>query len=238
MSRFRLATGPAALFGAIVLVALIALLPLRLVLGGFDLEGSRIAAREASGSVWAGHLREAEVGGIALGDLDAHLSPWSLLLGRARLELAASGGGLLRGAIVTTRHSVGVDAMTASLPAGATFAPLPISAIDLDGVSATFTDGRCERAAGRVKATLGAAIGGVELGSGLLGIVRCDAGALLLPLASQAGTERITLRLLPSGRFHAEVLVRPIDATAARTLEGAGFQPVPSGERLALDGRF
>jgi general secretion pathway protein N len=228
------------MFGALFMLALIVLLPLRLVLGGYDLDRSRIAAREVSGSVWFGHVREAQVGGVALGDVRAELSPWTLLLGRARVKLATpdDAAHAIHGAIETTRHGIGLDSMIASLPAGDAFAPLPIGAIDLDAVSVRFVDGQCESADGRVKVTLTGDLGGIDLGQGLSGVARCDGGALLLPLASQAGTERIALRLWPTGRFGAEVGVKPIDASAAQKLEAKGFRPSPSGERLTLEGKF
>lgn len=241
MTRLRLNTGPVALFGAVFIAALLVLLPLRLVLGWLDLDGSHVAAREATGSVWFGGLREAQVGSIAHGDLRAGLSPWPLFVGRARVDLASPATGATRavhGAISVSRHAVGLDDMTASLPAGDVFAPLPVSGVDLDAVTVHFVDGKCESAAGRVKATLGADIAGISLGQGLAGAARCDAGALLLPLASQAGTEQIALRLWLSGRFRADLTVKPSDPTAAQKLELSGFQPTPSGHRLTIDGKF
>ncbi|MEG3175017.1 type II secretion system protein N [Sphingomonas sp. RB3P16] len=240
MTRFRLRTGPVALFGAIFVVALLVLLPLRLVLGWFDLERTKLAAREVTGSVWFGGVREAQVGGIALGDLAAHLSPWPLLVGRARIELdtPTDANRALHGAISASRHSVGLDDMTARLPTGDVFAPLPVSGLDLDAVSVRFDDGNCTKAEGRVKATLSGDIGGITLGQGLSGAARCDAGALLLPLASQAGTEQVALRLWNTGRFRADLTIKPTDPAAAQKLELSGFQPTPSGHRLSIDGRF
>uniref|UniRef100_UPI0035CBFF33 type II secretion system protein N n=1 Tax=uncultured Sphingomonas sp. TaxID=158754 RepID=UPI0035CBFF33 len=241
MRRFRLKTGPVALFGAVFVVALLVLLPLRLVLGWFDLDRTRLAAREATGSVWFGGLREAQVGSIALGDLDAGLSLWPLLVGRARIDLAsvtASPTRALHGAISASRHSVGLDDMTASLPAGDAFAPLPVSGLDLDSVSVHFVDGKCDKAEGRVKATLGGDIGGVSLGQGLSGDARCDAGALLLPLASQAGTEQVALRLSKNGRFQADLTIKPSDSSAAQKLELSGFRATPAGHRLTIEGKF
>ncbi len=243
MTRFRLKTGPVALFGAVFFAALLILLPLRFVLGWFELDASPVAAREANGSVWFGALREAQVGSIALGDLHAALSPWALLAGRARVDLAsptteADATRAIHGAVSVSRHGVGLDDMTASVPAGAVFAPLPISGVDLDAVTVHFVDGKCETAEGRVKATLGADIAGISLGQGLAGSARCDAGALLLPLASQAGTEQIALRLWLPGRFRADLSVKPVDAAAAQKLEASGFQPSPSGHRLTIDGKF
>ena len=216
MTRFRLRTGPAAMFGAVFVVALILLLPLRLVLGWFDLDATRVAARDVTGSVWFGGVREAQVGQIALGDLRARLSPLALAVGRARIELTGQATGdaagarrTLDGAVSVSRHAVGIDDMTAHVPTGNVFAPLPVTGLDLDGVSVRYRDGNCDKADGRVKAVLGGDVGGIALGQGLSGNARCDAGALLLPLASQAGTEHVDLRLWQTGRFVAQLTVRP-----------------------------
>jgi general secretion pathway protein N len=137
-----------------------------------------------------------------------------------------------------SRHSFGLDDMTATLPAGDVFAPVPVSALDLDDVSVRFQDGNCARAEGRVRATLAGEIGGISLGQGLSGAARCDAGALLLPLTSQAGTEAIVLRLWGTGRFRAELTVQPTDPVAEHKLVLNGFQPGPKGYTLSIEGSF
>ena len=241
MTRLRLKTGPVALFAAVFVVALVALLPLRLVLGWFDLDATRLAARDATGSVWWGTVREAQVGALGLGDLDASLSPWPVFVGRARIDLSTpslDGQRAIAGAVSVSRHAVGVDDVTAHVRSGTVFAPLPIGPVDLDDVSVRFVDGQCESADGRIKATLDGDIAGIALGQGLSGTARCDAGALLLPLASQSGTEQITLRLWQSGRFRADLAVKPSDPAAALKLELSGFRASPRGHVLVVDGKF
>src|SRR4051812_5369448 len=107
MNRIRLKTGPLAFFGAAFVVALIALLPLRLAMGWFDLGSTGLTAREVNGSVWYGNLREASFGGVPLGDLHAGLSPFQLLVGHARIDLSGQGDSArpLHGAIGVSRHS-------------------------------------------------------------------------------------------------------------------------------------
>ncbi|MEO7169839.1 MAG: type II secretion system protein N [Sphingomonas sp.] len=241
MRRIRLKTGPRAFFGAVFVVALIALLPLRLAMGWFDLGDTGLTARQVSGSIWYGTLREASFGGVALGDLRAGLSPIQLLVGRARIDLAGPGRGSarpFRGAIGVSRHSFGVDDLTATLPAGAVFAPVPVSALEFDDVSVRFQDGNCEKAEGRVRATISGDLAGINLGQGMTGAARCDAGALLLPLASQAGTETVALRLWATGRFRGELTVQPGDPAAIEKLVLSGFQATPNGYRLSIEGRF
>jgi general secretion pathway protein N len=241
MNLIRLKTRPVAFFGAAFVIALILFLPMRLAMGWFSLGETGLAAREVQGSVWFGSLSEATFGDVALGDLRARLSPVQLFVGRARVDLASrddSPDAALRGAIGVSRHSFGLDDVTGKLPAGTVFAPLPVSRLDLDDVSFRFQDGACVRAEGQVRATLSGDIGGITLGQGMSGTARCEAGALLLPLASQAGTETIALRLSANGRFRAELTVQPTDPAAAQKLTLSGFQPGPKGYTLSIEGAF
>ncbi|MGN6620483.1 MAG: type II secretion system protein N [Sphingomonas sp.] len=240
MRRIRLRTGPAALFGAVFLIALIALLPMRLVLGWIGLGDLGLTARQVRGSVWFGELSEAHVAGVDLGDLAAHLSPVRLLVGRARVDLHQRGdsAGPVQGAVTLSRHSIGVDDISASIAGGSAFAPLPMASLDLDDVSVRFADGACDHAEGRVRATLAGAIGGVLLPQAMAGAARCDGKALLLPLVSTAGTEALQLRILADGSYTANLAMQAGDAAAATKMQLAGFRPSPNGYLLSIVGRF
>lgn len=236
--KIRLATGRSALFGAMLAIALLVFVPLRLVLGTFGLGDQGLTARRVTGTVWGGRLVEARFGEVALGDTAARLAFWPLFLGRARVELDGEGVRPLRGAITATRHGFGIDDMTASLATGQLFAPLPVTALDLEDASIRFRDGQCELAEGRVRATLAGEAAGVPLPATLSGPARCEAGALLLPLTSQAGSETATLRVFGDGRYRAEFALPSPDPTIAVRLERAGFISGPQGYRLAVEGRF
>jgi len=241
VTRLRSRTGPAALFGALLLLALFAFLPLRLVLGLVGVDELGLSARRAGGTVWSGTLTEARVGALALGDLDAHLSPWSLLLGRARIEVRGPGtlpGRGLRGAVTVARHGFGVDDLGAALAAGPLFQPVPVTALDFEGVSVAFDDGQCRSADGRVRATLGPGPAGLALPPQVAGAIRCEAGALLVPLTGQAGAEAVTLRVEGDGRYRAELTLPAGDPGAAERLAALGFVQGPGGWRLAAEGRF
>lgn len=234
----RLATGRTALFGAMLFTALLVFIPLRLVLGWFGLGEAGLSARRVAGSLWSGRLVEARFGEVALGDTAARLAFWPLFVGRARVELAGDGVRPLRGAMTVSRHGFGVDDMTATLATGQLFAPLPVTALDLDEATVHFRDGQCERAEGRVRATLAGEAVGVPLPPTLSGPARCEAGALLLPLTSSAGTETATLRVFGDGRYRAEFALRSPDPAIAPRLERAGFIGGSQGYRLAVEGRF
>lgn len=236
--RVRLSTGRAALFAALLFAALLAFVPLRVALGAVGLGDAGLTARQVTGTLWGGRLVEARFGDVALGDARARLAFWPLLLGRARVELDGQGERPLHGAVTITRHGLGIDSMTASLLTGPLFAPLPVTALDLDDASVRFRDGQCEAASGRVRATLAGEAGGVPLPATLSGPARCEAGALVLPLTSQAGTETATLRIQGTGRYRAEFTVRNPDPGVVQRLEQAGFVGGANGYQLAVEGRF
>lgn len=237
MRRLRLATGPVALFGALTCTALLALLPMRIALGAAGVGEQGFSARSVAGSVWDGQLIDARFGDLALGTLDASLSPFALLVGRARIRVADAAG-TLRGAITLSRHARGIDGMTATLPTGNAFAPLPVTAISLEDVTIRFVDDTCQQAEGRVRAKLVGEAAGIVLPTDLSGVARCDGTALLLPLASQAGTEAIDLRLTGEGRYTAALRLVPADDAAAQRLAATGFVAGPGGYRLSVEGRF
>ncbi|KQM63693.1 type II secretion system protein N [Sphingomonas sp. Leaf17] len=238
MRRFRLRTGPGVLFGAMLAIALVVFLPMRLVLGWFDVADSGLVARRVSGTIWGATLAEARVGDLTIGDVSARLSPLALVVGEARLVLSRDGASPVSGSAVVSRHSVGLEDMTASIATGGLFAPVPVTTLDLDQVSVRFRDGQCDRAEGRVRATLAGSVAGIVVPTALVGTIRCDGTALLLPLTSQAGGEGVTVRIEGNGRYRADLTLAAADPLAAQRLEAAGLVAGNGGYRLSIEGRF
>ena len=235
--RIRLPFGRTVFFVAALAFAFVALLPLRVAAGWFDLGGRGLTAREARGSLWLGALREARFGTVPLGDLDARLNLLPLFLGRARLSLSRDGpDGAFEGAVTVSRHGFGLDDLSGQLRPGALFAPLPLAALDLNAFTAHFAGGRCDHAEGEVRAGLSGDLAGMS--SGLRGTARCAEGALLIPLASQTGLEQLNLRFEADGRWRIDLVVRPTDPAAQGRLTAAGFAAGPSGYVRRIDGNF
>lgn len=231
MMRIRLPLGRGLFFLCAFLFALLALMPLRVALGWFGLDERGLAAREAEGTVWLGSLSEAQLGGMEVGDVRARTRFLPLLVGQARIELQEAEGDGFEGAVTSSRHGFGVDDLTARLRPSRSFGPLSLATIDLSDLSVSFAGGQCRSAEGRVRATLSGEVAGIALGA-VGGNARCDAGALLLPLMSQSGTEGIHFRLHADGRYRADILARPAQEDVLNRLLGAGFQP--SGDKYVL----
>lgn len=237
--RIRMPLRRTAFFLAVFAFALVALIPLRVAIGWFGADGRGLAAREASGSIWLGVLKEAQFGPVPLGDVEARLNLLPLFLGRARLSLARDeADGRFDGAVSVSRHSFGLDDLNGQLRVGALFAPLPIASLDLDEVSAHFSGGQCESARGRVRAGLSGEVAGIAFPSGLSGNARCAEGALMVALASQSGMEQLNLSIRADGRYRIDLVVRSGDPALAGRLTAAGFAPARGGFVRRLDGSF
>jgi general secretion pathway protein N len=193
--RIRLPMRRVVLFAALFVLALIAFLPLRLVLAG-----SGIAAREASGSVWSGALKEARIGPAVLGDLQARVAPLPLLTGRLRIGLSRPGGAAdrLSGALIVSRNRRAIENVTGLVPLETSLSALPVTSVELTDVTVRFRDGQCDQAEGMVRANLA---GGTTLPASLSATPRCDRGALSLPFAVGGTGGRIELRIFGDGRW-------------------------------------
>jgi general secretion pathway protein N len=200
--RLRIPTRRAVLFAALLALALLVFLPLRLVLGW---AGAGISAREVSGTAWSGSLKEARAGAAILGDLDAALAPLPLLLGRARLEVErpSAAPDRLSGALVVSRNMRAAESLTGAVPIDAQVAGAPVESFSLNDVTVRFRDGQCDRAEGQVTANLAGPALGSALPASLSGSLRCDRGDLLLPLAGGAGPG-MALRVSADGRYRAD----------------------------------
>lgn len=239
--RLRMTTRPSVLFAAMLIVALIVFLPMRLALGMTGLAEEGLSARRIGGTIWGGSMVEARFGEVALGDLRVSLSPFALLVGRAKLAFEGAGadGRPIAGSASISRHAMGIDGVTATLPAATLFAPLPVTTLALEDVTVKFREGVCEEAGGRVRATVVGEAGGLPLPPTMMGTARCEAGALLLPMTGQGGTEGVNLRIRPDGRYTADLVLTPGDPAAAARLEQLGFVAATGGGyRLSAEGRF
>jgi general secretion pathway protein N len=237
--RVRLPLGRTLFFVCAFLFSLLALFPLRIALDWLTLDDRGFAAREARGSIWLGSLSEAQIGTIALGDVTAQLRTLPLFIGRARIDLARDDDqNPLAGSATVSRHSFGIDDVTARLQIGSALAPLPVGGVDLSDVTAHFADGQCTSAEGLVRADIAGDVGGLTLPGGLSGNARCDRGALLLPLVSQSGMEALNLRLFEDGRYELELAVRPVDDAMRDRLVAAGFALGAAGYALRSSGTF
>jgi general secretion pathway protein N len=220
--RLRLRWWRELFFLGALLFSLVALLPLRFALDRLGFGERGLTAREAVGSVWLGALAEARFGEVPLGDVGTRLRALPLIAGRARLDLAQRDDGL-KGGVTVSRHGFGIDDVSGSVEAPP-FGPLPPTALDLADLSLRFSDGLCAAADGRLTLRARGELGGLALAAGFSGEARCDGPAVLLPLKSQSGSDRLDIRLFADGRYRVDAALRPGGALHSQRFEGS-FSP-------------
>jgi len=219
-------------------VGLILFVPMRVALNMAGVERWGVSAREVRGTVWSGRLYQLMLGDMSLGSVEASLSPVQLLVGRARFDIWRRVGAPddIAGAFTIGPGRVGIDDVTGNVPLGRLFAPVPLGSLAMEDVSAWFAGDRCGHAEGRVRAQISGQLPGLSLAQGMSGAIACDGDAILLPVASQSGMERITLRLMRSGRYVAEMRIDTADASLAASLGQAGFARVGDSLLLKVEG--
>lgn len=238
MTGPRLTRRARILLVVLALVGLIAFLPMRVALGLVGLERLGVSAREVRGTVWSGRIDQLMLGDMPLGTVNAGLSPVALLMGRARLDIDRSKGLAddLSGAITVGPGRIGIDDVTGMVPLGRSFAPLPIGSLAMEDVSGYFSGDRCAHAEGRVRARVAGQVPGLNLSQGLSGVVTCDGDALLVPLVSQSGLEKVDVRIWRSGRYVAQMRVETADPALSGTLGTLGFASAGGAQVLKVEG--
>ncbi|MCP1471062.1 general secretion pathway protein N [Sphingobium sp. OAS761] len=224
----------------VLLLGMILFFPLRVALGFSGLDRLGVAARDVSGTIWMGRIDQLMLGNMPIGPVRAGLSPMSLLVGRARFDIARTQGLAddISGALTVGFGRIGIDDVTGPIPLGRTFAPLPVGSLMMEDVTAWYRGDSCGHAEGRVRARMAGQFPGLNLTQGLSGTVTCDGDAILLPLVSQSGLEKIDLRIWRSGRYVAQMRIETADPALSDILALSGFARTGNAQSLRVEGRL
>ncbi len=223
-------------------IAAFAFMPLRWVVGAALPEQSTLAASGADGTIWSGRIYDVQLGKIGIGTLDAGFQPLGLFLGRAGFwfeQPSTAGLPGLRGSVSKGLGAISANEWNGGVPVAEILSGFPTAKFEFENVSVSYSAGKCRSASGSIRlkpeGPLFAALG---VDAGLMGRVRCDAGDLLLPLASASAMERVELRVSADGRYRATVQLQQPSAEIAPMLSLAGFAPFAGGYRKSGKGRF
>jgi general secretion pathway protein N len=210
-------------------IALVVLLPLRLVLG-LALPGT-VTARSVEGSVWSGRIADLNAGPLSLGTVDAGLEPLPLLVGRAQFALSREGfaARIAPGRVSGANGSV-------LLPGG--LGGLPVTSLGFGDFTAVMDGGQCLEASGTLSLTL-ASLGPMLPDAMMLsGQARCEKGALVVPMRGPQGMERLTLKIGGDGRWQADLALAGLPQETADALKASGFDARPGGIGIGTSGTF
>jgi len=240
MSAWLRSTRARVMLAVILLVGLLVTWPLRAAFSIFGLADMGVAARSLRGPIWWGAAEELQIRGVQLGTVNVFLNPVQLLIGRVRIDMTRHVGAPddISGAFTVGWGQRGIDDVTGAVALSAPLAPLPVSQIEFDDMTVHFANGRCVVAEGRVRARVPAVIHGLSLANGLSGNVKCAGEAVELPLASQSGLERLTVRIGSDGRYEATMRVKTADPLLGIALGANGFRTVGDEQILRTVGRL
>lgn len=232
----------AGLIVLVLVIALVVLLPLRIV---FDLAGlgtRGVSARSIEGSIWSGTIRDLRLGRLSLGDLDAALSPAGLLAGETVLAMRRAtdvpGQAPLAFDLAKSGQSIAMRDATGEIATADLFAPLPLRSVTLDGVNIAFDATRCSAASGAVRVNIEQSLFGISLQRGLSGTLRCDGNDLLIPLKGQSGLEQMDIRITGAGRYTADFRLGGLAGGAGAALSVLGFRQQGDAMAIRINGRF
>lgn len=224
--------------GGILLMALIALFPLRAALALSDMERMGFAARQVGGTIWYGRIGELHLRSQPLGTFEVRLDPLALMLGTIsmRFDRMDDPDGVLEGRLIAGL-SRGVKESSGRISVEQMFAPLPIEAIELDQVTVLFRRGTCVTGSGRITPIIASPIPGISFGSGLAGRLECDGERARVVMTSPSGGEKLEFYVNSQGAYRAWMTVRATPEASA-VLSLFGFRQSPQGLTLQMRGRL
>lgn len=214
---------------ALFVLALIVLLPLRLVLGLAMPES--VTARSVEGSVWSGRVADLNAGPLPLGTVDAGLQPLPLLIGQARFAIAREGF-----SATVSPSQVAHANGSVLLPDG--LGGLPVTSLGFGDFSVAMDGGQCSDAQDTLSLTLASLGPLLPDAITLSGQARCEKGALVVPMRGPQGMERMTLRLGGDGRWQADLTLSGLPQETVDALKSAGFDARPGGVGIGTSGTF
>lgn len=207
--------------------ALIVLLPLRLVLA--LAMPDTVTARSVEGSVWSGRIADLNAGPLPLGTLAAGLEPLPLLIGRPQFVLSREG---FSAKVAPSRLADANGSVV--LPDG--LGGLTVTSLGFGDLSVVMDGGRCSDAQGTLSLTLASLGPLLPDAITLSGKVRCEKGALVVPMRGPQGMERMTLKLTGDGRWQADLTLTGLPPETADALKSSGFDPRPGGVGIRTGG--
>jgi general secretion pathway protein N len=217
-------------------VALVMLMPL-----GVAANALGISARHSQGTILSGALRDASLGRMKIGDVNARLQILPLFTGHIGFVLTRGDSAYVPGVSGAVGSGVGgifADKLTATVNGGEAVRGLEGSEIRFESLSFAFSNRSCKSASGVVRLSLDETAFGSVLRGGMIGNAECRNGDLFLSLMSQSTMEKALVRIKANGDYQLTFTISDPTAENAAALALAGFEPVAGGLRLVRSGKL
>ncbi len=224
---------------ALLLLALIALFPLRIALGLSHVERMGLTARAVAGPIWSGAIGDLSLRDQALGSFAVGLDPIASLSGATldfdRLESAE---GPLSGSLRVGGARRGIVETSGRIATAALFGQLPVDAVEFADATVLFDGGRCVEASGKLTAIVGTRIAGLDLSRGMTGKLSCAGDDVRIAMASRSRMERIDLTIAADGSYSARMRIATGTPELGIALALFGFRQSGNSLGLTVNGRF
>ncbi|WP_164857166.1 type II secretion system protein N [Sphingomonas crocodyli] len=210
-------------------LAAAAFVPLKTVIDLAHLGKIGFTTAGTEGTAWEGRIYDAQLGKIALGDIETHAVPAELLKGRLRIDMTGTNPGTqLSGGFSIGWGGIGIDALnlTASVPGEG---PVPGGTLFVENLTARFPGTHCGTADGSTRAYIPSPLAGVVPAGSMQGPALCRDGALTFDLASDTGEATQEIAINATGGYRLRTVIKPRNALIAAGLSRKGFTPGPDG---------
>jgi general secretion pathway protein N len=204
--------------------------PLKTAVETMHLGKFGLTASEIDGNLWSGHLLNAQLGKVPLGDVSSNMSFADLAKGRVKLVITGTDPvSQLKGAFGYGIGGAGVEGFNLGV-SGLQGAPMmPPATLVLDGLTAHFPGGECAEARGSARVSLSGTAGGLLPMAGMSGPALCREGKLVFDMASDSGHEQEVITILSANRYRVRALIKSAPLALAARLQSAGFVATPDG---------
>jgi general secretion pathway protein N len=198
--------------------------PLKMAVETMHLGKFGLTASEIDGNLWSGHLLNAQLGKVPLGDVSSDMSLADLAKGRVKLVITGTDPvSQLKGAFGYGIGGAGVEGFNLGV-SGLQGAPMmPRAKLVLDGLTAHFPGGECAEASGSARVSLSGAAAGMS------GPALCREGKLVFDMASDSGHEQEVITILSANSYRVRALIKSAPLALAGRLQSAGFVATPDG---------
>jgi general secretion pathway protein N len=198
--------------------------PLKMAVETMHLGKFGLTASEIDGNLWSGHLLNARLGKVPLGDVSSDMSLADLEKGRVKLVITGTDPvSQLKGAFGYGIGGAGVEGFNLGV-SGLQGAPMmPRAKLVLDGLTAHFPGGECAEASGSARVSLSGAAAGMS------GPALCREGKLVFDMASDSGHEQEVITILSANSYRVRALIKSAPPALAGRLQSAGFVATSEG---------
>ena len=206
---------------------------------GFAAKAMGVTARHSQGTIMSGALRDASMGSVRIGDVNARLTILPLFTGKIGFALqrgVAPHAPGISGSLGKGFGGIYADAVTATVDGKGLIKGLDGGQLHFETFSFAFSGGKCADASGVVRLSLDESALDTVVPGGMIGNAECRNGDLVLPLMSQSTMERAFVRIKTDGSYQLTLSVLEPAPVMAAALGLSGFQPVAGGFRLVRSG--